>query len=119
LTRFWLKIFAFTFGIGVGTGIIMEFGSGTNWAVYSRHVGDIFGSALAAEGLFAFGLEGAFLGILLFGWNRLSSKVLFISTKGVFLGPSSWRSGSSWACLSLFWLFSRGGTEPLIGSCPL
>jgi cytochrome d ubiquinol oxidase subunit I len=86
LTRFWLKIFAITFGIGVATGIIMEFEFGTNWAVYSRFVGDIFGSALAAEGLFAFGLESTFLGILIFGWNRVSPKVHFISTIGVFLG---------------------------------
>ena len=86
LTRFWLKIFAITFGIGVATGIIMEFEFGTNWSVYSRYVGDIFGSALAAEGLFAFGLESTFLGILIFGWNRVSPKVHFISTIGVFLG---------------------------------
>ena len=86
LTRFWLKIFAITFGIGVATGIIMEFEFGTNWAVYSRYVGDIFGSALAAEGLFAFGLESTFLGVLLFGWNRVSPRVHFISTIGVFLG---------------------------------
>jgi cytochrome d ubiquinol oxidase subunit I len=86
LTRFWLKIFAITFGIGVATGIIMEFEFGTNWAVYSRYVGDIFGSALAAEGLFAFGLESAFLGVLIFGWNRVSPKVHFISAVGVFLG---------------------------------
>ncbi len=86
LTRFWLKIFAITFGIGVATGIIMEFEFGTNWAVYSKYVGDIFGSALAAEGLFAFGLESTFLGVLLFGWNRVSPKVHFISTIGVFLG---------------------------------
>ena len=86
LTRFWIKIFALTFGIGVATGIIMEFEFGTNWAVYSRYVGDIFGSALAAEGLFAFGLESTFLGILLFGWNRVKPWVHFVSTLGVFLG---------------------------------
>lgn len=86
LTRFWLKIFAITFGIGVATGIIMEFEFGTNWSVYSRYVGDIFGSALAAEGLFAFGLESTFLGILIFGWNRVSPRVHFISTIGVFFG---------------------------------
>ncbi|MDV7402776.1 cytochrome ubiquinol oxidase subunit I, partial [Arthrospira platensis SPKY1] len=86
LTRFWLKIFAITFGIGVATGIIMEFEFGTNWSVYSRYVGDIFGSALAAEGLFAFGLESTFLGILIFGWHRVSPRVHFISTIGVFLG---------------------------------
>lgn len=86
LTRFWIKLFALTFGIGVATGIIMEFEFGTNWSVYSRYVGDIFGSALAAEGLFAFGLESTFLGILLFGWNRVKPWVHLISTIGVFIG---------------------------------
>ncbi len=86
MARFWTKIFALTFGIGVATGIVMEFEFGTNWATYSRYVGDIFGSALAAEGIFAFALESGFLGILLFGWNRVSSKVHFIATVGVWLG---------------------------------
>lgn len=86
MTRFWIKIFALIFGLGVATGIIMEFEFGTNWAAYSRYVGDIFGSALAAEGIFAFALESGFLGILLFGWNRVSSRVHFFSTIMVFLG---------------------------------
>lgn len=86
MTKFWTKIFALTFGIGVATGIVMEFEFGTNWATYSRYVGDVFGSALAAEGIFAFALESGFLGILLFGWNRVSSRVHFIATLGVFLG---------------------------------
>lgn len=86
LTRFWVKIFALTFGIGVATGIVMEFEFGTNWATYSRYVGDIFGSALAAEGIFAFALESSFLGILLFGWNKVSPKVHFMATVGVFFG---------------------------------
>jgi len=86
LTRFWTKIFAVIFGMGVASGIVMEFEFGTNWATYSRYVGDIFGSALAAEGIFAFALESAFLGILLFGWNRVSSVMHFIGTLGVFLG---------------------------------
>jgi cytochrome d ubiquinol oxidase subunit I len=64
----------------------MEFEFGTNWATYSKYVGDIFGSALAAEGIFAFALESGFLGILLFGWHRVSSKVHFFSTIMVFLG---------------------------------
>jgi cytochrome d ubiquinol oxidase subunit I len=64
----------------------MEFEFGTNWATYSKYVGDIFGSALAAEGIFAFALESGFLGILLFGWNRVSSRVHFFSTLMVFLG---------------------------------
>lgn len=86
MTRFWIKIFALIFGIGVATGIIMEFEFGTNWATYSKYVGDIFGSALAAEGIFAFALEAGFLGILLFGWNRVSSRVHFFSTIMVFFG---------------------------------
>ncbi len=86
LTRFWIKIFALIFGIGVATGIVMEFEFGTNWATYSRYVGDIFGSALAAEGIFAFALESGFLGILIFGWNRVSPRVHFFSTVMVALG---------------------------------
>ncbi len=86
MTKFWIKIFALIFGIGVATGIVMEFEFGTNWAAYSKYVGDIFGSALAAEGIFAFALESGFLGILLFGWNRVGSKVHFFSTLMVFLG---------------------------------
>ena len=86
MARFWTKIFALTFGIGVATGIVMEFEFGTNWATYSRYVGDVFGSALAAEGIFAFALESGFLGILLFGWNRVSPRVHFIATVGVFFG---------------------------------
>lgn len=94
LCFFWTKIFAVTFGIGVVTGIVMEFEFGTNWATYSRFVGDIFGSALAAEGIFAFALESGFLGILLFGWNKVSPKVHFLSTLGVFLG----------SCFSAVWI---------------
>ena len=86
MTRFWIKVFALIFGIGVATGIVMEFEFGTNWATYSRFVGDIFGSALAAEGIFAFALESGFLGLLLFGWNRVTPKVHFFSTIMVALG---------------------------------
>ncbi|HEU4608037.1 MAG TPA: cytochrome ubiquinol oxidase subunit I [Chitinophagaceae bacterium] len=86
MTRFYTRIFALIFGIGVATGIVMEFEFGTNWAVYSRYVGDVFGSALAAEGIFAFALESGFLGVLLFGWNKVSPKVHFFSTIMVTLG---------------------------------
>src|ERR1051326_1299235 len=61
--KFWTKIFAVNFAVGVATGIVMEFEFGTNWAAYSRYVGDIFGSALAAEGIFAFFLESGFLAV--------------------------------------------------------
>ncbi|MGM0475246.1 MAG: cytochrome ubiquinol oxidase subunit I, partial [Bacteroidota bacterium] len=86
MARFWTRIFALTFAVGVATGIVMEFEFGTNWARYSRYVGDVFGSALAAEGIFAFALESGFLGLLLFGWNRVKPRVHFIATIGVFFG---------------------------------
>ena len=86
LARFWTRIFSLTFGLGVATGIVMEFEFGTNWATYSRYVGDIFGSALAAEGVFAFALESTCLGIVLFGWNKVNPIWHFLATLGVFLG---------------------------------
>merc|ERR1711879_826657 len=86
LARFYTRIFGLTFGIGVATGIVMEFEFGTNWAVYSRYVGDVFGSALAAEGIFAFAMESGFLGLLLFGWNRVKPWVHFLATVMVLIG---------------------------------
>ncbi|MHB8897883.1 MAG: cytochrome ubiquinol oxidase subunit I [Thermoguttaceae bacterium] len=86
LTRFWVKLFAVTFAVGVATGLVMEFQFGTNWAVYSRFVGDVFGSALAAEGIFAFFLESGFLAVLVFGWDRVGKKMHFFSTLMVSLG---------------------------------
>ncbi len=86
MTRFWVKVFGLIFALGVATGIVMEFQFGTNWSTYSRYVGDVFGSALAAEGIFAFFLESGFLAILLFGWNRVSHTVHFLSTIMVCLG---------------------------------
>ena len=84
--RFWTRVFAVNFALGVSTGIVMEFEFGTNWAAYSRFVGDVFGSALAAEGIFAFFLESGFLAILVFGWDRVTPKVHLFSTAMVFLG---------------------------------
>ncbi|HMN48818.1 MAG TPA: cytochrome ubiquinol oxidase subunit I [Ignavibacteriaceae bacterium] len=86
LTKFWVKVFALTFAIGVATGIVMEFEFGTNWATYSRFVGDVFGSALAAEGIFAFFLESGFLAVLVFGWDKVGPKMHFFSTIMVSLG---------------------------------
>lgn len=84
--KFWTKIFAVNFAMGVATGIVMEFQFGTNWGVYSRYVGDVFGSALAAEGIFAFFLESGFLAVLVFGWDRVSPKMHFFSACMVALG---------------------------------
>jgi cytochrome d ubiquinol oxidase subunit I len=86
MTRFWVKVFGLIFALGVSSGIVMEFQFGTNWAAYSRYVGDIFGSALAAEGIFAFFLESGFLAILLFGWDKVKPRTHFISTIMVALG---------------------------------
>jgi len=86
MTRFWVRIFGLIFALGVGSGIVMEFQFGTNWARYSRFVGDIFGSPLAAEGIFAFFLESGFLAILLFGWDKVGPRMHFISTCCVALG---------------------------------
>jgi cytochrome bd ubiquinol oxidase subunit I len=86
MARFWTRVFALTFAIGVATGIVMEFEFGTNWASYSRYVGDVFGSALAAEGIFAFFLESGFLAVLLFGWDRVKPGTHYLATWMVCLG---------------------------------
>lgn len=86
MTRFWVKIFGLIFALGVASGIVMEFQFGTNWAEYSRYVGDIFGAALAAEGVFAFFLESGFLAILLFGWDKVKPRTHFIATLAVAAG---------------------------------
>lgn len=94
LSRFWTRMFALTFAIGVATGITMEFQFGTNWAAYSRFVGDIFGAPLAAEGVFSFFLESSFLGILLYGESRVSRRGYWLSSLLVAVG----------ATLSAFWI---------------
>jgi cytochrome d ubiquinol oxidase subunit I len=71
-TRFWGKLFGINFVLGVATGITMEFQFGTNWSYYSHAVGDVFGAPLAIEGLMAFFLEATFVGLMFFGWDRLS-----------------------------------------------
>jgi len=86
MTKFWTKIFAVNFAMGVATGIVMEFEFGTNWANYARYVGDIFGSVLAAEGIFAFFLESGFLAVLVFGWDHVSKGMHFFATLMVSFG---------------------------------
>src|SRR5512136_1292293 len=72
MAKFWGKLFLINFAIGVATGIVMEFQFGMNWSEYSRYVGDIFGAPLAIEALLAFFLESTFLGLWIFGWQKLS-----------------------------------------------
>lgn len=89
--RFWGKIFAVTFVMGVVTGIPMEFQFGTNWAAFSRFAGDIIAQTLAMEGAFAFFLESAFVGLFLFGERRFGQRIHWFSSLMVFLG--TWASG--------------------------
>jgi cytochrome d ubiquinol oxidase subunit I len=101
MARFWMKVFALGFAIGVATGIVMEFEFGTNWANYSRFVGDIFGAPLAAEGVIAFFLESSFLGVMLFGWGRLSLKTHWFASLMVAFG----------ATLSAFWIVAANSWQ--------
>lgn len=106
LTRFWVKIFGIIFATGVASGIVMEFQFGTNWAPYSRFVGDVFGSALAAEGIFAFFLESGFLAILLFGWNKVKPRTHFISTILVTFGA---HLSAVWILVANSWMQTPDG----------
>jgi cytochrome d ubiquinol oxidase subunit I len=93
-SRFWVKVFSACFIVGVATGITMEFSFGTNWADYSRFVGDIFGAPLAAEALFSFFLESVFLGILVFGMRRVSPRFYTVAAWLTWFG----------SCLSALWI---------------
>jgi cytochrome d ubiquinol oxidase subunit I len=106
MTKFWVKVFALTFAIGVATGIVMEFEFGTNWATYSRYVGDVFGSALAAEGIFAFFLESGFLAILVFGWDKVKPPMHFFSTIMVSLGSMF---SAIWIVVANSWMQTPAG----------
>jgi cytochrome bd ubiquinol oxidase subunit I len=105
-TKFWAKIFALNFALGVASGIVMEFQFGTNWASYSRYVGDVFGSALAAEGIFAFFLESGFLAVLVFGWDKVSARMHFIATLMVALGSIF---SAIWIVVAISWQQTPAG----------
>ena len=99
ITRFWGKLFGINFVLGVATGITMEFEFGTNWAYYSHYVGDIFGAPLAIEGLMAFFLEATFVGLMFFGWDKLSKIAHLAVTFLVALGSN----------LSALWILIANG----------
>jgi cytochrome d ubiquinol oxidase subunit I len=106
IARFWTELFAVVFAMGVATGIVMEFQFGTNWATYSRYVGDVFGSPLAAEGIFAFFLESSFLAVLVFGWDRVSARMHFFSTCMVSFGAML---SSIWIVVANSWQQTPAG----------
>ncbi len=108
MTKFWVKVFALTFALGVATGLVQIFGFGTNWARYSRFVGDVFGSALGAEGIFAFFLEAGFLGVVLFGWDRVKPGVHYLSTILVACGA---HFSAVWIVVANSWMQTPAGYE--------
>ncbi len=99
MTRFWGKLFAINFAMGVVTGLTMEFQFGTNWAYYSHYVGDIFGVPLAIEGMMAFFLESTFIGLFFFGWDKLSRRQHLMVTVLVAVGSN----------LSALWILIANG----------
>ena len=94
LTRFFGTLYLINFAIGVATGLVQEFEFGMNWSVYSKFVGNVFGAPLAIEGLGAFFLEATFLGLWIFGWNRLSPR-LHLATLGSPWPAAGFRATSS------------------------
>ncbi|MBP6985304.1 MAG: cytochrome ubiquinol oxidase subunit I [Alphaproteobacteria bacterium] len=96
LYQFWVKIFAVAFGLGVVSGVVMSYQFGTNWSVFSDAVSNVLGPLLGFEVLTAFFLEASFLGIMLFGWNRVSPRMHFLSTSIVAIGTM----------ISAFWILS-------------
>src|SRR4051812_5593991 len=79
MAKFWGKLFIINFAMGVVTGIVQEFQFGMNWSEYSRFVGDIFGAPLAIEALAAFFIESTFLGVWIFGWDKLDKRIHLVS----------------------------------------
>ncbi|MDI4656372.1 cytochrome ubiquinol oxidase subunit I [Xanthobacter autotrophicus] len=108
MSRFWTKLFAINFALGVTTGLTMEFQFGTNWAYYSHYVGDVFGAPLAIEGLMAFFLESTFVGLLLLGRDRMS-KQAYLAV--VFLTAVGTNLSALWILVANAWMQNPVGAE--------
>jgi cytochrome d ubiquinol oxidase subunit I len=106
LAFFWTKVYGLIFALGVATGVVQEFEFGMNWADYSRFVGNVFGSLLAAEGVFAFALEAGFLGLMLFGGNRIGPKLWFFATFMVVFGA---HFSALWIIMANSWMQTPQG----------
>lgn len=107
MTKFWTKLFAINFAMGVATGLTLEFQFGTNWAYYSHYVGDIFGIPLAIEGLMAFFLESTLIGISLFGWNKISKVQHLVVTWAIAIGANL---SALWILIANAWMQNPIGT---------
>ncbi len=110
--RFWAKLYVLNFGIGVATGVPMEFQFGTNWAPFSEAVGDFFGSILGFEASMAFMLEAGFLGIMLFGWKRVHPVVHYFATIMVAFGANL---STFWILTANSWMQTPAGGEVVNG----
>ena len=106
MAQFWTKIFSLFFAMGVATGFVQIFAFGNNWSQFSKFVGDVFGSVLAAEGVFAFFLEAGFLGFMLFGWNRVKPWFHYLSTILVTLGATL---SAIWIVMANSWMQTPSG----------
>src|SRR5512147_105443 len=117
MTKFWGKLFLINFALGVVTGITMEFQFGMNWAEYSRYVGDIFGAPLAIEATVAFFLESTFIGLWIFGWNKVSKRVHALS---IWLVAIATNLSALWILLANGWMqrpvgyVLRGGRAEMV-----
>ena len=106
--KFWMKLFAINFAVGIATGIILEFEFGTNWSNYSWFVGDIFGAPLAIEGILAFFMEATFFAIMFFGWNKVSQRTHLLATWMTGIGASI---SAVWILVANAWMQHPVGME--------
>ena len=106
--KFWMKLFAINFAVGIATGIILEFEFGTNWSNYSWFVGDIFGAPLAIEGMLAFFMEATFFAIMFFGWDKVSKKTHLTATWLTGIGASI---SAIWILIANSWMQHPVGME--------
>lgn len=107
-TKFWMKIFAINFAVGIATGIILEFEFGTNWSNYSWFVGDIFGAPLAIEGIFAFFMEATFFAVMFFGWEKVSRRFHLAATWLTGIGAAI---SAVWILIANAWMQNPVGME--------
>ena len=106
--KFWMKLFAINFAVGIATGIILEFEFGTNWSNYSWFVGDIFGAPLAIEGIFAFFMEATFFAVMFFGWEKVSKRTHLAATWFTAIGAAI---SAVWILVANSWMQHPVGME--------